>query len=644
MTVAPLLPARAGVRQITLASARPLRQGMLLLILLVAFGLRVWRLGWMELGGDEGFSYDYLSRGYFEIIQATLSSVEPHPIGSYVLFRTLRPLFGESEFALRFISAWAGIAAVALVYRLGQELRWVDGFPQWASLLGAALMAVSPFSLEHSRHLRMYALTLMFALAATVAALAAWRSGSLRALGIYLLSGFAALHMHYYAATALAALNLFWLLQQLRSSIRRTASPKALSPIVWLGAQVVLVLAYAPWLIAARSAITGYWGNADFFDPILTPLRGLSAFVAERLPPVPLPHSAGVAASALLVGSVALFAQRQRWSLLFLALYLLLPVAVAIIASVSRPIFRERYFIVALSAFCLLFGAAVAPLFQGGHWLKRLLALAVCLAVGGVTYLADRNYFDRWNASRPALQDLVRLMAQYSDLPPERVRLVINFPEPGFDYYYNGAAKFMVMPYRPADLDSAREQVDEMVQQRVARVLLQRVESFWDPYEHNIAATALSTAFTQIEERFSGQWVVKIYGRREPDELKPVGAVFSQTVTLAAANVFVDARGELLELGLSWRGEPSALRGSEKQFIHIGPVGQPYIATLQRDPIFTTEDLRSEVRLFGFRLSDLPPGDYEVRVGIYDPMLPNAARWQTNEGKDLVIVGQFRWR
>lgn len=616
-------------------------QGALLVLLLIAFGLRVWRLGWMELGGDEGFSYDYLSRSYLEIIQATLSSGEPHPIGSYFLFRTLRPFFGESEFALRFISAWAGIFAVALVFRLGQELRWIDGFPLGASVLAAALMAVSPFSLEHSRHLRMYALTLMFALVATIAALVAWRSGSRRALGVYVLSGFAALHMHYYAATALAAINAFWFIRLLSHGARRAS---ALPPPAWVVAQVVLALAYAPWLLAAQGAVTGYWGNADFFDPVVIPLRSLSAFVAERLPPISLLYSAGIAASAILVGGAFLLVQRQRWSLLFLGLYLALPVAVALAASVSRPIFRERYFIVALSAFCLLFGAAAVPLLQRSGWFKRALALVVCVAVGWVTYLSDRNYFDRWNASRPALQDLVRLVAQYSDLPPERVRVVINFPEPGFDYYYNEPAPFMVMPYRPADLASALEQVDEMVRHRVARVLLQRVESFWDPYEGNIAATALSTAFTQIEERYSGQWVVKIYGRRELDELKPVGVVFSQTVTLAAANAFVDLRGELLELALSWRGESNALRGTEKLFIHIGPIGQPYIASLQRDPMLTQEDLRAEVRLFGFRLSELPTGEYEVRLGIYDPELPGAARWQTSDGRDMVVVSQFRWR
>jgi hypothetical protein len=58
-------------------------------LLLVAFALRAYRLGYQELRGDEAFGY-FLSRyPYAEIIRRTLAPQEPHPVAAYFVLPRL---------------------------------------------------------------------------------------------------------------------------------------------------------------------------------------------------------------------------------------------------------------------------------------------------------------------------------------------------------------------------------------------------------------------------------------------------------------------------------------------------------------------------------------------------------------------------
>ncbi|MDW8054956.1 MAG: glycosyltransferase family 39 protein [Anaerolineae bacterium] len=623
------------------ASERRLALLALLLILLAAFALRVWRLGRAEIGGDEAFSYEYLTLPYLEIIRATVTFHEPHPVGSYFIFRTLRPFFGESEFALRFTSALAGVLTVALVYRLGRALHAFARFPSSGALIGAALMAFSPFSVYHSRELRMYALALMLTTAAAAFALSAWCSSRRRDLLAYALSGWSAMHMHYYTAATLIALNVFWLLRTM--SARFSRQPVRLSTPAWLVAQLGVALAYAPWVWVAREAITAYAGNADFFELLSALLRSLGTFVAGNRVYANVNAYAAVSAAALAVGVAALLAARRYAALAFLLLYLGLPVAMVFAAAIARPIFRERYFIPALTGFHLIAGGGIGMLWQTRAFWGRIAAIGVTLPVGAATLIAARDYFNHWNSLGPDWRTLIRYVDQFSNaVPAERLRIVLNFPDPAFRYYYRGPARFMVMPYRVADYASAKEQVDEMVREDVARVIFQDVTSFWDG--DRVATRALGTAFTQIEERFTGRWILKIFGRRTPEELRLLDAIFDGRITLRAGALFLDPSGEFVEVALQWSGAPNALRGSEKTYVHFAPAGRTDVALMQHDLFFAPEWFDGRVQLLSFRLVDVPPGEYGVRVGVYDPAQPSAPRLKLADGADGVWVGTFRWR
>ena len=322
-------------------------------VVLMAFALRVFRLGYQELRGDETFGFFFSQHSLAEIIRSTLSLREPHPVASYFLEKAWFGLAGHSEFALRFVSVWFGVLAVALLYRLGRRL----GFGTLTATLAAALMAVSPYAIWHSQDARMYALSLALTLASTWLALELLRSGGRLRYGlVYVLVSWLALQTHYFAVFVLLAQNVFVLILALKDlSVRRVF-------LRWLLYQVLLGALYLPWLLVAGNTLTGYRGNGD--SPAFAAMlqRALSVFGVGETVPIEQRTAVAVLAGILLViGAIRLArsgAQARR-ALFLLALYLAVPLLATWISALQRPIFNERYLIAAVPPFFLLVAVAV---------------------------------------------------------------------------------------------------------------------------------------------------------------------------------------------------------------------------------------------------------------------------------------------
>jgi hypothetical protein len=109
------------------------------LVVLVGFGLRVFRLGSQELRGDESLGRLFSMQSVPELIRGTLALREPHPVASYVIQGAWLRVAGHSEFALRFVSAWFGALAVAIFYRLVRQL----GLPRRTALIAPALAGLN---------------------------------------------------------------------------------------------------------------------------------------------------------------------------------------------------------------------------------------------------------------------------------------------------------------------------------------------------------------------------------------------------------------------------------------------------------------------------------------------------------------------
>ena len=141
----------------------------LLLIFVLAFALRAYRLDGQSLWADEGNSAALAGRPF--AIIANDAAQDIHPPLYYFCLRVWTRLFGTSEIGLRSLSILWGLLLVAAVYGLGRR---AGG--EARGLIAALIAAVSPFGVYYAQEARMY---IMAAALAGVAGYAAWRLADL---------------------------------------------------------------------------------------------------------------------------------------------------------------------------------------------------------------------------------------------------------------------------------------------------------------------------------------------------------------------------------------------------------------------------------------------------------------------------------
>ena len=136
------------------------------LILLLAAALRFYRLAGQSLWSDKGNSVALAQAGLAEITART--ALDIHPPLYYWLLHFWIHLFGQSEVAVRSLSAVAAVLLVGIIYQLGARL-----FDRRAGLMAAFVAAVSPFQVYYAQEARMYALLALLG-ALTVWATVEW--------------------------------------------------------------------------------------------------------------------------------------------------------------------------------------------------------------------------------------------------------------------------------------------------------------------------------------------------------------------------------------------------------------------------------------------------------------------------------------
>jgi uncharacterized membrane protein len=120
-----------------------LKNIILIILLLTAFALRLYRLDHQEIWGDEAHSVYVTS---LPLLSTVSPRIETNPPLYHLLLYFWVRLTGSSVFALRFLSLVLGVLTVPLVYRLA---RLAFGVP--VGLLAALLCAISPFQVYYSQ-------------------------------------------------------------------------------------------------------------------------------------------------------------------------------------------------------------------------------------------------------------------------------------------------------------------------------------------------------------------------------------------------------------------------------------------------------------------------------------------------------------
>ena len=632
------------------------RRLSILIILFGAFALRVYALGAQELRGDEAFGYFFSLRSLGDIVMATIALNEPHPVASYFVEHVWLDWAGHSEFALRFISVWFGVLAVALLYRLARCLELSTA----ATLLAAAFLAISPYAVWHSQDARMYTVSLALTIASTWLAMEALQRRRFANWFAYVVVTWLALNTHYFSAFIILAQNLFVFSLAL-FRIRPSMPIKQ-----WLLAQISIVALYLPWLLAVRDTIVGYRGNGETVTFVAMWLRSLSVFaVGETTPDLQRPFFALLAVVLLLTGIARLASGNagEKRALWLLLLFLATPLLATWISALNRPIFDERYLIAAAPPFYILLAVGViAPLRawsrhkavgepEGGRgqvlcWGRRITAVVgaaiAIILIAGALFSIHRYYHDPAYSKTRGWRELASAMERLSTgLAIEQVRLAENYPDPTLWYYYQGPVEHVTLPFTAHDAEGARRTVTTLAEQDVRRVILPiQQASGWDA--DGIAPAALAEEFALVHEAAVASWPVQVYDRPVSKNMASVNAKFANGLTLQSVSIQPQALrpGGVLAVHLRWKGPGDALPDTGKIFLHLLD-DSPAIVTQTDQPI-SNADLAAGVVSYGIALPlSLPAGQYRLIMGLYDPGQPGAPRILTIGGADYVTLEEF---
>jgi mannosyltransferase len=223
----------------------------LLLILMLAAGLRSHQLGQESLWFDEGASATFSGT---TLKAAVLNNVgDMHPPLYVVSLYLWSQVFGRSEAGLRSLSAVLGTALVALVYLVGAS--W---FGRRTGLLAALLAAVAPHQLYYAQEARNYALLGCLALAAAYFQFGLYRGGGGRdRIGLAAANSLM-LYTHNFALFVVAAQHVHYLLALIFFRTDDRPSVKT-----WVGVQAVPLVLYGAWapVLAGQTTevLKGYW-------------------------------------------------------------------------------------------------------------------------------------------------------------------------------------------------------------------------------------------------------------------------------------------------------------------------------------------------------------------------------------------------
>ncbi len=231
-------------------------------VAVLAGGLRLHKIDAQSFWYDEGNSARIAERSLQLIVEGAAGDI--HPPFYYVLLHYWRAAFGESEAALRALSAACGVLLVLFTGLIARSM-----FDRRTGLIAAVLMAVSPFAVYYSQEARMYMLLALEAGVSTwalVALVALERQDArgktsplascLLLAACYTLATAAGLYTQYAYPFVMVAQGLCVLVWFFAARQPGTAKLKAI--LAYAAMNLAAIALFLPWLPTAIHQVTGW--------------------------------------------------------------------------------------------------------------------------------------------------------------------------------------------------------------------------------------------------------------------------------------------------------------------------------------------------------------------------------------------------
>ncbi len=599
-----------------------MRQRIIILaILLLAAFLRFYRIDAQSFWNDEGNSARLAERSVDLIIAGTAGDI--HPPGYYLLLAAWQLVAGRSEFALRGLSAFAGILLVALIYRLGRQY-----FDEPAALGAAFFAAIHPALIYYSQEARMYELVAMWSAAVFIPSLArcssARRASGARvgALIILALLTAAGLYTHYAFAFVVIALNLLALIRIASEfyKTRTTQSSLRLS-FTWFGSQALALLLFLPWLLIALRQVTSWPGERQYL-PFTSALFGVFNWLTLG----PTSDAIVLAAFACIVFASILAVVYWRGRTIAFFVWLAVPSLLTLSFGLFSQAFA-KFLIVAVPPLCLLLAGGFTALFKRAQRpLLKMTAVLGFVSFGVALWFGTSAVYFNPAYARADYRGIVRYL---DSIAKPGDALLLNAPNQWevFTYYHTDLSNvFPVARSRPLDVAAQIAELETIATDHDRIFVVYWGEAQSDP-NRVIESWLNEHTFKAYDQWFSDVRLAAYAVPRAATDLQTrTDTRLGDRIVLEgySLNATQFSPGDILQLTLFWQtNEPVDLR--YKVFVHlVGDPSQPPVAQHDGEPggglVLTTtwQPGQTVADNHGIYLPlDLPPGDYSLLAGMY---------------------------
>lgn len=379
-------------------------------LIIIGTVLRLYLLADKSIWLDEAFSITISQRGLLELLRMVVRT-DTHPPLYYLLLKVWMVL-GEGEARVRLLSALFSIGAIPVMYKVAKVL-YDD---ERVGLVGAAILAFSPFQVWYAQETRMYAMLTFLVLASAYFFLCALRYSERKDWIGYIITTVLALYTDNGAIWYVATITIFYLIsvQRFRTSLR-----------AWFTSQAAIGLLYLPWLPffwrQTRQVTENFWLPPPSFQTVL------STFLEFHSLNFPL-----IEISLLYMAMIFVWAYiipKKDWQRRMVSLWLFVPVVISLLLSLRQPIFLSRNLIAASLGYYLLVASTI------GQFRSRRATLALLLPMLVMNLVSIGN--NAWFEGKEDWRGIAAIVAQDAMGKPDGLIIFQpGYSELPFNYYF----------------------------------------------------------------------------------------------------------------------------------------------------------------------------------------------------------------
>ena len=352
--------------------------------------------------------------------------------------------FGNSEVALRAMSAVFGILSVLVIYWVGCAL-----FNRRVGLISSLLSTISLFHIQYSQEARPYSLLLLLSLLSFLFFIKILKQDKKWHYPCYLLCNILLCYTHIFGLFTFAAqiffLLLFWSKyqsQRFKLLAVLGATIASLLPVIHLmGTEASSMIQHGSWipepsLYSILGTISAFCGSQGLLVLVFFCLAVIAPFSVRKMGGTwilkkPLESLKGIS------WNIKLEAIDE---FLLLSIWLFLPMVLAFtVSEVVTPIYINRYLIGASPALYLLVARGLTELNTRKVIYPILIIIVIVSSSGLVNYYTKVNK-EHWREAA----ELVQVNSKENDVLFFCANCA-NYVQNAFDYYYHGElAKFSI--------------------------------------------------------------------------------------------------------------------------------------------------------------------------------------------------------